>query len=125
MARKASDPMGFDDAPGQQTAIMEDPALAAAHARIADLEKQLEAARGNPGIIEPPQGFGAPRETGFYRVSLQHAPSRIVEAMDAANAFDVWKRTLGVIGSEFPPTVVPATKEEFEFQQEEIKAGRL
>lgn len=124
MAKKMAEPDTFLDEP-DPLGIADDPDKAGLLSRIADLEKQLAAARTGPRINEPPPKFNDPSVTGYWRVKLQHAPTRIVEAVDRANAFDVWKQSLGVIGSEFPPTVEIATKEEFEFQESEKKAGRL
>lgn len=84
---------------------------------LEDLEYRLKRTVNPP---PEPRGPGA----GYWKVELQHAPARIVRAADPANAWDEYRRVLGVIGSEYSPEIGASTREEYEAQEELLARQR-
>jgi hypothetical protein len=82
--------------------------VAELEAVLADMADRLEGAEAE----EEPK----PRSR-YWKVQLQHAPTHVVEARDAANAWEQYRREMGVIGSEFAPEATPAGREEYRAAQ--------
>lgn len=103
----------FDDAPEPQearpAAVADEKAAMAA--RIAELEAQL-AQEQAPARPAAPPGAGP-----YWQVQLEGAPTHVVEAPDSANAWDVYRHELGVLGSQHPPKVVESDREAYRAAQ--------
>lgn len=97
------------DAPETELSTEKEAAL---QRRIAELEAQLEARQD---VIGPVVGQGD--VTGYWEVDLLYGKKRIVQARDAANAWSEYCRLMGVITSEYRPTVTPVSREKYESQQ--------
>lgn len=83
--------------------------------RVRELEKQLtQAARAPAPVLASGPVEGA---SGYWRVSLENAPSHVVQAQDPANAWEVYRGELGVRTSDFQPVVTVATREEYRAAQ--------
>lgn len=95
-------------------------------AQIEDLKRQL-AEKNNPPVVVSGSDDSAPTELVPWEVSLQYAPTRIVFASDQANAWEVYKNTMGIIASEYSPVIVRSSQEQYDQQQMELKriAGQL
>lgn len=89
-----------------------DPALTAALAKIRELEASLSAERSKLPVAS--LAVPLPGHTGLYRVDLEHSPSLIVEAPDPANAYETYKRRMGIITTEHAPAVRVASQAEYE-----------
>ncbi|MBY0523440.1 MAG: hypothetical protein K2R98_08570 [Gemmataceae bacterium] len=113
MAKKKSDPSMPDlpddpaEAPESATPMDQSPApvdaeKSAMQMRIVELERKLALAQTSaPGLTAVPLAG----HTGFYEVKLQHAPTVVVEASDPANAWEAYRKKLGVLNSEFSPEI--------------------
>lgn len=73
--------------------------LAAKDAEIERLKAELAAAKSPAPVAAPPGTH--PR----WQVSLKDAASWVVEAPDASNAFDAYKRATGLLSTPHSPTI--------------------
>ncbi len=78
-------------------------------AELADAKVALTA----PGLNVTGAGSGA----NYWEVNLRNGPTHVVRAADPANAWDVYRREMGVIGSQETPTVGPADAEKYHAAQ--------
>ena len=67
---------------------------------IARLKAELEAERSKKA--EPAAIAGTVSPSGRFLVKVQDAPSWVVEAVDSANAFQEYKRAVGMISTPHP-----------------------
>lgn len=51
--------------------------------------------------------------SSYWKVELQGALTHVVKAVDPANAWEQYKREMGVLGSEHPPRVSPSDREAY------------
>ena len=87
-------------------------------AKLAALEKQLQhKAKGLNVSTKIPEG------TEYFRVKLEAGPNHVVKAVDAANAWHVFKAEMGVITSEYEPEITPATHQEW-IEAQDKRHGR-
>lgn len=102
--------------------------LRAAVARIKQLEDELRAAQEREQSSQ--QAHAAELEqarSGFkltskiapvdgslhkFKVSLQYAPTAVVAAVDPANAYQVYKETVGLVSTQYEPEICQVPDEE-------------
>lgn len=129
----AKDRQDFKDAPATQAAAKDAPASPALTApaiappapaadetdkaalakRVMELEAELAQLRPAAAPALPPG------EIRHWKVDIQGAPTLIVEAATSAEAYEVYKHVLGVINSEYVPSVVLVSADEYQKQQSE------
>ncbi len=117
--RKDSEQGGFSDALAEDKApevTQESPAaqapaesdeLKAYKDRIAYLEATLDRMSAHMEAQEGKQ-LAAPAASATmhkFQVSLLHAPTVVVEAVDAANAWDVYRAQQGLLSSQYGPEI--------------------
>src|SRR5262245_30456102 len=90
-----------EEAPPTPEALTKEQAL---QARVAELEALLAKQPPAEGAESAAPAEALPK----WRVELQHAPTLVVEARDGANAWEEYKRRLGVRSSEYTPSISPA-----------------
>lgn len=71
--------------------------------KIAALERELADLRAAQSQA-PAVAMVAPQVVRHFKVDLQHASSRVVKAVDSANAFQEFFRKSGIIASDFQPS---------------------
>lgn len=81
--------------------------------RVAQLEARLEAQAAAAAQPAAPAQVG----TGYWRVTLEGAPTHVVAAPDNANAWQVYCAEMGVIGSIHSPQIEPADREAYRAAQ--------
>lgn len=76
---------------------------AALEARVRELEAALRERPIAPRVEAGPN-------TGFWRVELEGAPTHVVQAVDAANAWEMYRAEMGVISSINTPKLSSSDK---------------
>lgn len=97
------DGVDFEAAQGE-----DDQEKLALKAKVAELEAKL----ASRAVVD---SEGGPSD--YWKVELLHAPTHVVKARDAANAWEVYCKEMGVISSEYRPKAGPATREEYRAAQ--------
>lgn len=85
-------------------------------ARVAELEAELARLRQAPPPEQPPAPAAA-REPSYWTVSLKHQRTHTVLALDMANAWEQYRRELGVLATVEAPEARPGTRAEWEQSQ--------
>lgn len=81
-------------------------------ARVAELEALLAAGGAGTAEAKP-----TPKGTGYWKVSLEGAPTHVVQAPDSANAWVIFCKEMGITGSIHTPTVDVSDKESYRAAQ--------
>ncbi len=125
---KNKNPHDFDDGPPETAAPLtdyekvalasapSDPARAALEAEITALKTRLAKRDADvaelTGHLETMTAPATPHpKADFWEVRLPHGPTHVVEAKDPANAWEQFKKEMGVLGSEHQHECHPSSEE--------------
>ena len=112
---------GFDDAiPAKPESDTDELRL-----RIMELEDQLAAKQAEiDRRATLPLQSTEPQVMAYWEVSLLHQPTLIVMAVDAANAWQEYRRLQGVVASEFEPQIGGSNKDAYDAQNQMLARQR-